>query len=80
MRSHSAQDSGTDGGVPIPGVIPVDRMTGEGDEDTALLREMFADAKNYVLSFSWCGSIVNSYFAGGVGKIFAIFLFNISPA
>jgi hypothetical protein len=80
MRSHSAQDSGTDGGVPIPGVIPVDRMTGEGDEDTALLREMFADAKNYVLSFSWRGSIVNSYFAGGVGKIFAIFLFNISPA
>jgi hypothetical protein len=80
MRPHSAQDSGTDEGAPVSGVIPVERMLGEDDEDTALLLEMLADAKNYVLSFSWCRSIVNSYFAGGVGKIFAIFLFNISPA
>jgi hypothetical protein len=54
MRPHSAQDSGTDGGAPVPGVIPVERMAGEDDEDTALLREMLAEAKNYVLSFSWC--------------------------
>ncbi len=55
-------------------------MVGDDDEDTALLREMLKDAKNYVPSFSWCKSVVSSYFAGGVGKIVAIFLFNISPA
>ncbi len=80
MRSHSGQDSGTNEGVPVPGLIPAERMVGDDDEDTALLREMLKEAKNYALSFSWCKSIVSSYFAGGVGKIFAIFLFNISPA
>jgi hypothetical protein len=29
-------------------------------------------------SFSWCDSLVSSYFAGGVGKLFAIFLFKIT--
>jgi len=32
---------------------------------TAFLREMLEDAKNYIQSFSWCDSIVSSYFAGG---------------
>jgi len=55
-------------------------MAGDDDEDTAQLRQMLEEAKNYVMSFSWCESVLRSYFAGGVGKIFAIFLFNISPA
>src|SRR5467141_2544716 len=53
---------------------------GDDDEDTALLQQMLEEARNYILSFSWCESILGSYFAGGVGKVFAIFLFNISPA
>jgi hypothetical protein len=61
-------------------LVRAERMEGEDDEDTALLQEMLVEARNYILSFSWCESILDSYFAGGVGKIFAIFLFNISPA
>jgi hypothetical protein len=66
--------------LPVPNVVPAGRIEGDGDEDTALLRQMLKDAKSYLLSFSWCESIVNSYFAGGVGMIFAIFLFEIIPA
>jgi hypothetical protein len=68
----------TDDGVPVPNVVPVAQMSGDDDEDTRFLREMLEQAKNYIQSFSWCDSIVSSYFAGGVGKVFAIFLFKIN--
>ena len=80
MQPPSEQDSGTNAVVPIPNVVPTECMVGDDDEDTALLQQMLQDAKNYIRSFSWCESILGSYFAGGVGKVFAIFLFNISPA
>jgi hypothetical protein len=64
--------------IPVPDVVPVERMTGDDDEDTALLRKMLEQATNYIRSFPWCDSVVSSYFAGGMGKIFAIFLFKIA--
>jgi hypothetical protein len=78
MVRPSEEDSGTDEVVPALNVVPVERMAGDDEEDTALLQQMLQEAKNYINSFSWCDSIRSSYFAGGVGKIFAIFLFNIS--
>ena len=80
MRPPSEQDSGPKEVAPVPNLIRAERMEGEDDEDTALLQEMLVEARSYILSFSWCESILDAYFAGGVGKIFAIFLFNISPA
>jgi hypothetical protein len=71
-------NSGTDEIIPVHDVVPVERMKGEDDEDTVFLREMLEQARNYVRSFSWCDSIIGSYFAGGVGEIFAIFLFKIT--
>jgi hypothetical protein len=62
----------------VPHIVPAEQLTGEDEEETALLRQMLEKAKLYALSFSWCDSIINSYFGGGVGKIIAIFLFNIS--
>ena len=70
----------TDNVAPVPDVIPVEQMRGDDDEDTALLRGMLEEAKNYIRSFSWCDSIISSYFAGGVGKVFAIFLFKINSS
>jgi hypothetical protein len=66
--------------IPVPNVVPVAQMRGDDDEDTQFLREMLEQAKNYIQSFSWCDSIVSSYFAGGVGKAFAIFLFKINSS
>jgi len=74
MPSH------TDNAAPVPDVVPVEQMSGDDGEDTALLRGMLEQAKNYVQSFSWCDSIISSYFAGGVGKVFAIFLFKINSS
>jgi hypothetical protein len=80
MQPTSEQDSGINEVGPVSNVVPVERLAGDDDDDTALLQQMLQEAKNYILSFSSCESIRGSYFAGGVGKIFAIFQFNISPA
>ena len=80
MQPPSERDSGTNEVAPVRNVVRAERMAGEDEEDTELLKQMLEEAKNYILSFSWCETILGSYFAGGVGKVFAIFLFNISPA
>jgi hypothetical protein len=55
-------------------------MVGDDDEDTALLRQMSDEATEYISSFSWCETIVATYFGGGVGGVFAIFFYKIRPA
>lgn len=59
------------------GLTPSDRIVGDDEEDTALLRKMSEDARQYISSFLWCEAIHDSYFGGGVGGIFAVFLFHI---
>jgi hypothetical protein len=59
-------------------IIVAEQLAGDDEEETALLRQMLEDAKRYALSFSWCDSIISAYFGGGIGKIIAVFLFNIS--
>jgi len=66
--------------IPVSGIIPISRLRGEDEHETALLCEMAARAADYLKAFSWCGSITDSYFGGGVGKVFAIFFFRIQPA
>jgi hypothetical protein len=66
--------------LPVTGVVPVDAIVGEDEEDTTLLRKMAHEADEYIRSFPWCRRVSRSFFAGGVGGIFAVFLFNIDPA
>jgi len=61
-------------------LIPIENIAGDDQEDTRLLRQMALDARDYLASFSWCREIYESYFGGGVGGIFAVFLFHIHPA
>ena len=56
-------------------LIPVKEMQGEDEEDTRLLKEMAERARNYITSFPWCLPISAVYFAYGIGKIVALFLF-----
>ena len=72
--------SGNNLDAPIAGVVPVEQMTGDDDEETALLLGMAQDAEAYLRSFSWCKEVLGSFFGGGVGAIIAVFLFNIRPA
>lgn len=72
--------SNTHHAVPVPDVVPAEQMTGDDEEDIAFLRDMLERAKTYIQTFSWCDSIVSSYFAGGVGNVFAIFLFKINSS
>jgi hypothetical protein len=60
-------------------LVPAADIVGDDEQDTVLLRKMSEDAKQYISSFPWCGTILNSYFGGGVGGIFAVFFFHIRP-
>jgi hypothetical protein len=59
------------------GLVPSGSIVGDDEEDTALLRVMFDAARQYISSFSWCEAVLDSYFGGGVGGIFAVFFFHI---
>src|SRR5579863_4006108 len=72
-------DTSSKSSIPVTGVIPLERMAGDDEEDTALLREMAERAENFLKSFSWCLAIRESFFGAGIGKIIAVFLFRISP-
>jgi hypothetical protein len=61
-------------------LVPAESIAGDDEQDGILLRTMSEDAKEYISSFSWCDTIRNSYFGGGVGGIFAVFLFHIRPS
>ena len=65
---------------PVDGVVSLEQMAGDDELDTSLLREMAQEAKDYLRSFSWCSGIEYGYWGGGVGNVFAIFLFKIIPA
>lgn len=60
-------------------LVPIAKIAGDDDEDTALLRKLAEEARTYIASFSWCKQIDDGWCAGGVGGIFAVFLFHIRP-
>lgn len=77
LSPHSSESEGQ----LIASELPVStQLRGEDEKDTALLRGMAEEASHYISSFSWCMNVLDQYFAGGVGGIFAIFFFRIQPA
>lgn len=54
-------------------------IKGEDDNETSLLKQMLGEAKEYLLSFDWCGGVTDSYLGIGVGGIIGVFLFRITP-
>lgn len=56
-------------------LMPIEKIEGEDEEDTQLLKEMAERAYGYITSFPWCLPVTAGYLAGGVGGIVALFLF-----
>jgi hypothetical protein len=61
-------------------LVVADELQGEDEEDTHLLGELHDRAKAFLAGFRWCKSIRASWFGVGIGRIFAVFLFEIEPA
>jgi hypothetical protein len=80
MSMDEIHDGRSKTSIPVTGVVPLEQMAGDDEEDTTLLREMAERAETFLKSFSWCLAIRESFFGAGVGKIIAVFLFRISPA
>ena len=66
--------------VPVTGVVPVDQMVGDEEEDRRLLKVIAEGATKYLQSFSWCKKIRSTYFGDGYGGIIGVFLFHIEPS
>jgi len=66
--------------LPVRGVIPIDQLFGEDDQDTRQLLKMASKARNYISEFSWCKSVREAYFGDGFGKVLAVFFFHIEPS
>jgi hypothetical protein len=66
--------------LPVRGVIPIDRLFGDDEEDTRLLLELASKAQRYISKFSWCRSVREAYFGDSYGKVVAVFFFHIEPS
>lgn len=60
-------------------LVPAAELEGEDADETRLLRQMFEEAKAYLLGHAWCRSVAESYFGVGIGGVVAAFLFRIVP-
>lgn len=77
MRSSSVELKG----VRIASALVLaGEIHGDDEQDTVLLRKMWEHAREYISSFSWCEAVLDSYFGGGVGGIFAVYFFHIRPS
>jgi len=66
--------------VDMSKVVPAALMKGEDEEETAGLRELLAEATNYLQAFSWVRESKAAYLGIGVAKIVGVFLFEIIPS
>jgi hypothetical protein len=65
--------------LPVRGVVPIDEMVGEDEQDTGVLRALASDAETFIQNHSWCKAIREFYYGNGYRGIVAIFLFRIEP-
>lgn len=65
------------GEPPYIGAVPLNRIEGEDEEDTRLLRKMADDAIAYLRSFKWFVEMGPGYFGDGIGGVVGIFLFGV---
>jgi hypothetical protein len=81
MKAMDADpEAGLEGERIASGLIPASKISGDDETDTRLLLGMGTEATRYISSFSWCDAVIDSYFGGGVGGIFAVYLFHIRPS
>jgi hypothetical protein len=55
-------------------------IVGNDDEDTALLKEMAKEARDYIEGFEWCPPIQRMTLGYGVGGVIGLFRFEFSEA
>jgi hypothetical protein len=79
-RSMSTESIDSAGRLVASDLVTSQKIVGDDEMDTSLLRKMAADSDVFIRSFPWCSSVLESYFGDGIGGIFAIFLFHIRPS
>jgi len=60
-------------------LTPSGLIKGDDEQDTHLLKTMLGEAQKFLMSFPWCGEVLDSYLGIGVGGVVAVFYFQIKP-
>lgn len=61
-------------------MMPSSSIQGETIEETNLLMEMAAEAREFVSSQKWCARVDALYLAYGIGGVVGIFLVQLTPS
>lgn len=59
-------------------LVPIDQMTGEDKEETALLTELLQEARDFLTAMPWCQGIRREFYGLGIGGVVGVFLFEIT--
>jgi hypothetical protein len=78
LRAFPAGDP--DHAIPAKGIIPLELLFEDKEDQTAILCDMAEDAQSYLEAFPWCVSIEEGYFGDGIPDVVAAFLFRIEAA
>ncbi len=65
--------------IQLDKLVPTLLMKGYCAKDTRMLLTHLVEARKYLLSHHWCGTIEKECYGFGIGGIIAIFLFAIRP-
>src|ERR1700761_8793840 len=78
MTDHESKSTKGATSPPTPkGIAPLADVQTFDAEERASLDKLAQTARKYISSFSWCTTVQQQYFAGGIGLVFAIYLFDI---
>jgi hypothetical protein len=66
--------------TPPRGGAPLSNVETFNDEERDALNTLAGTAHNYIAKFPWCTTVKQQYFAGGIGFVLAIYLFDITPS
>jgi len=60
-------------------LTPISQISGEDDNETKELHELYAEAKEFLLKFRWCTKIKCAHLGYGVGGVLGVFYIEIEP-
>jgi hypothetical protein len=66
--------------IDLQGVTPLNRYDAGNPAESQLVSELATEAREYLLSFSWCRAILDVYVGIAIGGIIGIFLVESEPA
>jgi hypothetical protein len=63
--------------VPVSGVVPIDQMASDDEEDAELLEQSLQEANSYVAALESCRGVRERYVGLAIAGVVSVFLFHV---